>query len=773
MPWPYLLKCPDILCERPYPGDKQVCPFCGAPSYLAGPAEVNPRDYVFDIETYPDVFTCAVTHPATGRKGRFEVSRRVHQGPQFVQFMHTLAAERGRMVGYNSLGFDYPVVHFVAQAPTMPVEAIYEKAQSIITSNDRFGHLIWPSDQIVEQIDLYKIWHFDNRAKSTSLKVLEFNMGMDNIGDLPFPPGTPLESDQNIEILHAYNEHDVEATTRFYARSQTAIQLREKLTASLGINVMNDSDVKMGEKILVAELEKSGISCYVRPPGGGRKIKKQTPRARIDLAEAIFPYVRFERPEFQAMRDELASKVLKQTKGVFTDTQVSPRLAAFMHPDTLTVRGTKSQEYERKKLSKLPDGFDLSGLEFYTVKDESLNCVVDGLKYKFGTGGLHASVESQVIESDDRLQLVDVDVASYYPNLAIVNQIYPAHLGPEFCPAYHGVYQTRKSYPKKLPENGAFKLALNGSFGGSNNEYSVFLDPLYTMKITVNGQLMLCMLAEQLIKVPGLKMIQCNTDGVTYLCPREYLDHTREICRWWERLTCLELEEALYSRMFIRDVNSYIAEYEDGTLKRIGAYAHLTIDEDPGTREVQWHKDWSSLVVPKAAEAALVRGVDVREFIENHDNPNDFMVRAKVPRSNRLVMRWPELPDVEIDLQKTSRVFVSRIGGQLLKIAPPTEPEGTWKRRSGLNDRDYNRVLAELRSMTQPPEALVDVAGTPWDERIHTKNQSKHVTRETGICTGWRVTECNDMSKFDWSNVNYDYYVREAEKLVNPLKRKD
>jgi len=50
------------------------------------------------------------------------------------------------------------------------------------------------------------------------------------------------------------------------------------------------------------------------------------------------------------------------------------------------------------------------------------------------------------------------------------------------------------------------KLALNGTFGDSNNIYSVFYDPQFTMAITVNGQLMLCMLAERLMTIPGLAL---------------------------------------------------------------------------------------------------------------------------------------------------------------------------------------------------------------------------------------------------------------------------
>ena len=107
------------------------------------------------------------------------------------------------------------------------------------------------------------------------------------------------------------------------------------------------------------------------------------------------------------------------------------------------------------------------------------------------------------------------------------------------------------------------KLALNGVYGDSNNVYSVFYDPLYTMKITLNGQLLLCLLAEKLMQYRDLEMIQINTDGLTVRIPRNMKSYVDDIRAWWEEVTGLELEEAVYSRMFIRDVNNYIAEYEE------------------------------------------------------------------------------------------------------------------------------------------------------------------------------------------------------------------
>lgn len=481
------------------------------------------------------------------------------------------------------------------------------------------------------------------------------------------------------------------------------------------------SDVKIGETILVTEMEKQGIQCYEYV--NNKKVKRQTKREFIDLAEVIFPYVNFEHNEFNRVKHFIQSKRITETKGTFKD----------------------------------------------------LNATIDGLTYHFGTGGLHASVESQVVYTTDTHQLIDVDVASFYPNLGIKNKIYPAHLGPQFCDAYQSVYDTRKTYPKKTPENEAYKLALNGAYGGSNNEYSPFLDPFYTMSITINGQLSLCMLVEQFLKIPGLKMIQANTDGVTYLCPHEYIEHSRAVCRWWEQVTQLELEEALYSRMFIRDVNSYIAEKMDGSLKRIGAYAYETAEENPGTRELPWHKDWSARVVAMAAEQALVHGKSMSEFIHSHTDMFDFFLRTKVPRSSILEWGGDRVSNIV-------RYYISTTGKPLEKVMPPAGPIGSYKRANKLTDEYYNSVINELiQKETQnyspgtAPSYEEMRSRVPWDERINTKNKSKYEDRRSAVQAGWNVHLMNNIAEDLFEHVHhpadlaYEWYIQETKKLVQPL----
>jgi len=670
------------------------------------------NDYGYDLETYPNIFTMAVKRVSDGACRVFEISERVNESHEIIGFMKYLMNSNSRMVGFNNIGFDYPVLHTLCMAGYADSYMLYKKAQSIIDSDRGFGHQVWDSETLVPQIDLYKIWHYDNVSKSTSLKMLEFNMRSPNIIDLPYKPGSMLTYPE-MDNLKVYNVNDVDETLKFMEHSRPMIEFRETLSAKYNRNFMNHNDTKIGKDYFMMEL------------GINNKNMKQTPRPHMRLGAAVLSSVVFKTRPFQLVREWLINKDITKTKGVFESIEVSAEMASFMDPSMIKVHDLTEEmapsatTFQRKKGVKLTS-LDINLLKNQPVrfisglKDKSgLNCTVDGFNYVFGTGGIHGSIESTTVESDDDHIIIDLDVASYYPNLAIANRLYPEHLGEQFCDIYLDVYNQRKSHKKGTPENAMLKLALNGVYGDSNNQYSPFYDPLYTMRITINGQLLLCMLAEWLRVIPDLQMIQINTDGLTVRIPRVHEKMVADIAKQWEDYTKLELESVKYSRMFIRDVNNYIGEYEDGKLKRKGAYEY----------ELDWHQNHSSIVVAKAAEAALVRNADIESFVKNHDNLFDFMLRTKVPRSSSLVLN-DGFSDIE-ELQRITRYYISKptvpgITQQLVKIMPP---------------------------LKENPEKF----------------------RRIGISVGWNVTECNDITQAR-GDVDYDYYINEVKKLVDPLR---
>lgn len=627
---------------------------------------MSATDFVYDIETYRNLFSCAIVHSQTRTRWIYEVSSRRDQSRHFYQMIHWLRSVNARLVGFNNEAFDWPVcqhlVDLYAHKGHFTAEDAHSKAQAIIDSRDRFAHTLWPNERLVPQIDLFKVHHFDNMARSTSLKKLEIAMRSRRVMDLPYSPHVELTPEQMDEVI-AYMCHDVRETLTFFEHSREQIEFRNDLASKypdMG-DVLNFNDTKIGKKFFEREL--GDALCYQRIDG--RRQPRQTIRESIALRDVISPRVRFNHPEFQ--------RVLTWLQG---------------------------QTLHRADIDSI--GVETKGV----LKDVS--ATVDGFTFDFGTGGIHGSVRSQVIRSDHLFDLVDVDVASYYPNLAITNRWFPQHLSETFCDIYLRVYEMRKSHKKGTAENAMLKLALNGVYGDSNNKYSPFFDPQYTMSITVNGQLYLCMLAEKLMAF-GCRMVQINTDGLTVLVDKRDRPQFDRTCKEWESHTGLELESVDYAAMYIRDVNSYIAVTTSGKRKRIGAYAYKTPLEDPYTRERQWHQDHSALVIRKAAEAAMVDGKDVAEFIMGHRDPFDFMLAIKVPRSSRLLWGGRQI-------QNTSRYYVSTDGESLTKIMPP-------------------------------------LAG---------KTEERHFSEEKG----WTVSIVNDADQFSWSNVNWLYYIEEARKLI-------
>jgi hypothetical protein len=641
--------------------------------------------WIYDIETYKNVFTIAFEHAELPTCWSFEISNYRDDTPKLLSFLRNLKAHGCRLVGFNNVGFDYPVLHTLLRMGVGDAPTLYAKAMAIIEGGDasRFQHLVKPSDYYLPQIDLYKIHHFDNQAKRTSLKMLEFNMRSDNIVDLPFPVGSTLNQEQ-IKVLREYNAHDVSQTKKFYHKSKDMIAFRDELTKKYDRDFINHNDTKVGKDFFAMELERNGVQLYDYSPGKGR-VPRQTIRQVINMRDAILPSITFERPEFTRVLDWMKRQTITETKGALKEMCL-----------TLNKKGE------------------------LVIKQKDVTATIDGFTFVFGTGGIHGSVSAEIVNADDEYTIIDLDVASYYPNLAITNGFYPEHLGASFVHIYKNLFEQRKQYPKKSAESQMLKLALNGVYGDSNNVYSVFYDPLFTMRITLNGQLLLCKLAEQLMKIDRLKIIQINTDGITVKVPCNRFSKMAVdvVCKWWQDATGLVLESVAYKKMMVRDVNNYIAVRENGTTKRKGAYEW----QGGGWYEDGyngWHQDASAPVVARVAEKVLVEGAPIRETIERWPDLHDFMYRTKLNRP--MYLEWNGQ-----QVQRITRYVVTKRGHTLYKMMPPLarDPE-KWRR-------------AEIKA-------------------------------------GWKVQVCNDINDahraFEGGDsIDFDHYVERVEDLVMRLR---
>lgn len=722
------------------------------------------KDIIFDLETFPNIFTMCIVF-ANGKGLRvYEISDRKNETEQILEFLRNVKRNEYTMVGFNNLGFDYPVLHFIlnesraAIASEKPLKMtagkIYKEVQKMMEKkgDDRFGNKVKDSEVILPQRDLYLIHHFDNKARSTSLKMLEFNMRSKNIEDLPFSVGSILDDKQK-DILIEYNKHDVMETLKFYRYSEEAIKLREELSVEFGFDCTNFNDGKIGKQLFISSLEKEKPgSCYIQTERG-RKLN-QTKRASIKIKDCLVPYIKFNFKEFQALHSWFQTRVISETKGVFSDIDESELGELSNYCELVTKQKKfkqKPTESEVKEfLKEHPKGWineePLKATEWaldengehimYQPTDEhgnpvgklkklrkhevsywgcwreaeGLNVVVNGVRYDYGQGGVHAAVQG-THRSDDVKVIATYDISSFYPNLSIKNNIAPAHLGSTFCKVYSDLYDKRKAAPKGTAMNAALKLALNSSYGDSGNEFSPLYDPQYTMSITCSGQMILTMLIESLIENCNAKIIMANTDGFEFIVERSMMEEVKARIKEWEDLTKLTMEGDTYEVMFVNSVNHYISKTESGKVKLKGSYEYNDYTKHG------WHKNHSAMVIAKAVEAELLNGEDHEEFIRLHEDKFDFMLRTKVPRSSNLVL---VVDGEDIKQQNICRYYPSKNGGKLVKLMPPLEEGGE--------------------------------------------------VRRLGIDTDYVVSTCNNIDDFSWSNLDYSYYITEAKKLIDAVK---
>src|SRR5690606_17723481 len=281
------------------------------------------------------------------------------------------------------------------------------------------------------------------KNRRTGLKWCEFMMDLPNIEDLP-------ENYNSLSEIISYNRNDVIATKELYKKSRGMIDLRNNLTKLYGINFTNASNSKIGSELL--------LKLYCNRTGLNPKEVRNLRTYRnggIYLNDILFPYITFENEVFNSFLNMLKTKIIYNTKGDFK----------------------------------------------YTIPFK-------GIDFEYGAGGIHASINGSLVEADEEYIIIDSDVTSLYPSIAIENKMYPKHLGPIFTTVYKEDIVDIRKENKRLKEKcnkfnvDGFKVAANATYGKSNDQYSWLYDPQYTLQTTINGQLLITMLAEKLIKIP-------------------------------------------------------------------------------------------------------------------------------------------------------------------------------------------------------------------------------------------------------------------------------
>ena len=572
------------------------------------------KHWVMDYETLKNCFVGVFKHYKTDETHTFIIHDLQNDLEKFLKFLSNNITNREWHISYNGLAFDAQITHYIIDnadylmsiKPSEITEMIYKEAQSVIDKSNRKEFQKYPEWRMrIPQIDVFKLNHWDNMAKRSSLKWIEYTMDWGNILDMPIHHESDITTQKELDTIVEYCVNDVEATNEIYNRSKSLIGLRLNLTEQYDINLINASEPRISKEL---------FSYYLSDELGipKRDLKTmRTYRETIKLENIILPYINFKTSEFQMLLNRFKTVELDPT--------------------------------------------NIKGAFKYSV-------TYKGVKTHFGLGGAHGAAKAGVYESNNNMVIMSSDVTSFYPNLAIKNEWSPAHLPSEqFCRLYNWFFTERKKIPKSDPMNYVYKIILNSTYGLSNDKNSFLYDPEFTMRITINGQLTLMMLYEMIMEaIPGAIPLLQNTDGIETIIPVEYKDKYMEVCRQWEDITSFNLEHDEYKKLILADVNNYIAINTDGKAKCKGRFEF---------ENLALHKNKSKLVIPKAIYQYFVNDILPEDYLKTNKNILDYCIGGKTNSGWQVKSEYVENGVAKsVNLQKINRYYISNQGVKMVKV---------------------------------------------------------------------------------------------------------
>lgn len=654
--------------------------------------------FVYDIEVFQNIFHCSAINTETKEIHKFEISPRKNQLSELISFFKQVnlpvswndnyttncSIDSDKIFcGYNNLHYDNPVINYIIEYE----HVLTEKPVPVITNSIfNLSREITNSGENIEKWKRwkYQVWFdsfdiltmlYSNKLR-VGLKEIQVTMQYKNVQEFVCDWSKPLPI-EDFDSMIDYNINDIESTSALLDRCKKDIDLRLAIEDEYGVKVLSKDGVNIGMKILTHKyLEKTGLTWW--------DIKDlRSPQAYIPLKDVILPFIKYDSPILKSVLDEMKTQV------------VSP--------------GRKG--YEK-------------------------NFVFGGLRYTVGVGGIHSKNDPEIIIPAEDEMLIDIDVASLYPSMLIEYGFYPKHLGPEFLEVYSQIRSERieaKHNGDKIKDS-TLKLALNGLSGNLQNEHNFCYSTFAAMQIRINGQLLLLMLAEKLVEL-GCRIVQANTDGLFVLLKKSVYDKVNNVCREWEQLTKLTLEEDRFEAMYQYAINDYIAVKEGYTDIRDRFLAGEQIIQKKKTGElyksieqiqddyikqkgmfitkVQLGKGLTPKIIPEAVIKYFVDGIPVEDTIKGCKDIKKFLMAEKTGK------QW-NVEYMKEDIQRTNRFYASTNGGYLWK----------WK-QVGNAEKQYQNMLA---------------------------------------ASGVTLLNKFDDKPIEDRKINYRYYLRECYKIIEDLK---
>lgn len=619
---------------------------------------------VFDIEVLKNVFTCTCKNTDTKQITVFEISpRRVD-----IQGLVTFFYEDYYFVGYNNIHYDNPILNYIimlynkhyfnSYSTRELTESVFRMSQLVIDKNSDFD--LWKEYKYARNflsIDLLTMLY--SKALRVSLKEMQVTMQYKNVEEFVVDWHQDLP-EKDIDRLISYNINDVESTEELLYRCKDLLELRIETEKDFGLPCLSLDRVNLGDRLLQLKvMEKTGLN------------KKQlenmkSPANYVDLEKVIFPWIKFESPILQ------------------------------------------------KKLTDMKNQHNVSpGRKGY------INTFIFGeMKVTIGVGGIHGDNGTCIIKPNEDELLLDSDVNSLYPSLMRMYHLYPPKLKNVLGQIFPQIIDDRLEFKRtgQKNKNETYKYMLNGVSGKMQDETSWLFSPFTVMQVRINGQLLLLMLAERLLKL-GCKLYQINTDGILYKLKKSKYEELQQVLKEWEKLTMLTLETEEFTQFYQLAINDYFGVEPNNKIKKKGFF--LT--------DIELGKGLTPKIIPEAIINYFVHNIPVEDTIKSCKDICKFLQAEKTGK------QWTVEYNEQIQ-QRINRFYVSNSGYYLWK----------WK----LDDTGKKSYQIMLKD---------------HGVRLHNKFYSDEDLQ-------WKYSQGETFQSI--YDIDYQYYINQCIKVIEKLKPK-
>ena len=512
--------------------------------------------------------------------------------------------------------------------------------------------------------------------------------------------------DEYINDMMYYNLNDVFIVCEIIRLYLEEIKLRYTISKSYKIDVLNSSRSDISNKLFAKFYsEFSGLS-----PKQWRG--KRTERTSISFKRVIFPFIKFKTPVLQEFLAELKRVTLySAAKDALKD-------FALKHPEFKYLKIVNRTAYFEIKMNNLIYTIATGGLHSQDPPRE--------LKAKLINSSTGERIQSIKDIPDSKTILDEItdnsyfyrhyDISSYYPSIISVYKIAPEHLIQSvFVKLVTWLKETRITAKHATGDIDGIdhnllalvlKIVINSIYGKLGFAKGDLYDKLAVFKVTINGQLLIMKLCEEL-ELNGIEVVSANTDGIVVkLYKRKIADFDR-IVKEWETLTGFSADSEDYMYYINSDINNYLIQELNGKVSYKGSL-------NPNMYAIDLQKGYDMPIVATAVTNFLLYNKPILDTLREETNILEFCKSQNVNRKYTLEF---SKGSTVTKVQNKTRFYVSTNGGYLDKVAN--------------NGAERNSLCKD-----QKVTVLNSLDDTPISER----------------------------------NINYTYYFKEARKIIDPIK---